>query len=107
MAAISTVSNEAAITRGAGFCTLDQLGKGQSARILAIEPNARFGTLDPLITLRLKELGFMPGAQLTVVGFGLFGRDPVAVRIGSTKFALRRAEASKILIQPNDGTLKA
>jgi ferrous iron transport protein A len=35
---------------------------------------------------------------LTVVGFGLFGGDPVAVRIGTTKFALRLAEARKVAV---------
>ena len=79
-------------------CTLDQLGKGTRARILAIRPSPLFGTLDSLVTLRLKELGFLPGATLSVLGFGLLWRDPIAVRVGGTKFALRRAEASKIVV---------
>ena len=32
---------------------------------------------------------------------GLFGADPVAVRINGTKFGLRRAEAEKILATPH------
>ena len=79
--------------------TLDQLGKGEHAIVAAINPSLAFGTLDALVTRRLWELGFLPGAPISVVGFGLLNRDPVAVKIGGTKFALRRAEAQKILIQ--------
>jgi ferrous iron transport protein A len=58
--------------------------------------------MDDQVTLRLKELGFLPGAMLQVIGFGLFGADPIAVRINGTKFGLRRAEAEKVLaaLQP-------
>lgn len=80
----------------AAAVTLDQLPKQARARITGLLPSADFGNLDGLVTVRLKELGFLPGAELAVVGFGLFGRDPVAVRIGSSKFALRRAEARKV-----------
>jgi ferrous iron transport protein A len=82
----------------AAAVTLDQLPKHQRARITGLLPSADFGNLDALVTVRLKELGFLPGAELTVVGFGLFGGDPVAVRIGTTKFALRLAEARKVAV---------
>lgn len=78
---------------------LHQLPKGASAIIIDIAGHAHFGAQDEQVTLRLKELGFLPGAQLQVIGFGLFGSDPVAVRINGTKFGLRRAEAAKILTQ--------
>ena len=83
--------------------TLEQLGKGEHATVLGINPSAAFGSLDTLVTRRLWELGFLPGAQISVVGFGLLSRDPIAVKIGGTKFALRRAEAQKVqvrLVQP-------
>ncbi len=81
--------------------TLAHLDKGAGAQILRIDANTAFGGLDALVTRRLMELGFLPGAQLTVVGFGLLGRDPIAVRLGGTKFALRRAEANKIIVAPS------
>ncbi len=81
--------------------TLAQLGKGEHATVVSINPSSSFGTLDALVTRRLWELGFLPGAQISVVGFGLLRRDPIAVKIGGTKFALRRAEAQKILIAPS------
>ena len=78
--------------------TLDQLGKGEHAIVAAINPSLAFGSLDALVTRRLWELGFLPGAPISVVGFGLLNRDPVAVKIGGTKFALRRVEAQKVLV---------
>lgn len=76
--------------------SLDQLPKGCVARIEAIDSHDSFGGNDQQVSLRLKELGFLPGATLRVIGFGLFGHDPIAVHINGTKFALRRAEARKI-----------
>lgn len=79
---------------------LHLLHKGEKARIVHIQAQHTFGSQDEQVTQRLKELGFLPGAELQVMGFGLFGRDPVAVRINGTKFGLRRDEAAKILTQP-------
>ncbi|GHD77354.1 ferrous iron transport protein A [Vogesella fluminis] len=76
---------------------LHLLPKGARATITGIASHSHFGELDAQVTLRLKELGFLPGAMLQVIGFGLFGADPVAVRINGTKFGLRRSEAAKIL----------
>ena len=78
---------------------LDQLGKGEHAVVVRVNANLAFGSLDALVTRRLWELGFLPGAQISVVGFGLLSRDPIAVKIGGTKFALRRAEAQKVQVQ--------
>lgn len=79
---------------------LHQLPKGSQATIVDVVAQAVFGDLDEQVTQRLKELGFLPGAVLQVIGFGLFGSDPIAVRINGTKFGLRRAEAEKILAIP-------
>jgi ferrous iron transport protein A len=79
--------------------SLDQLQRGQHGHIGALVSNASFGPLDRLVTLRLQELGFLPGAKLEVIGHGFLSRDPVAVRLGSTKFALRLAEARKVMVQ--------
>ena len=76
---------------------LHRLPKGTKATIVDIVAHAMFGELDEQVSLRLKELGFLPGAMLQVIGFGLFGTDPIAVRINGTKFGLRRAEAEQIL----------
>ncbi|MDO3386773.1 FeoA family protein [Gilvimarinus sp. SDUM040013] len=79
---------------------LHQCSKGQTVRLLQVASQQAFADQDELVSLRLKELGFLPGAVLTVLGFGFLGRDPIAVKIGRTKFALRRAEASKLIVEP-------
>jgi ferrous iron transport protein A len=48
--------------------------------------------------LRLAELGFVPGEAVTVTARGRPGGDPLAVRVGGSTFALRRAEAACVLL---------
>lgn len=78
---------------------LDQCPKGAELRVVSLLQQPLFGTQDERVTLRLKELGFLPGALLKVIGFGLLGSDPLAVQVNGTKFALRRAEAAKIGVE--------
>ena len=49
------------------------------------------------IERRLIELGFVEGAAIAVLHEGLFGRDPIAIRVNGTTVALRRREAMAIL----------
>ncbi len=48
---------------------------------------------------RLLELGFTEGMDVTLLHEGLISRDPIAVRVGNTTFAIRRAEARAILVE--------
>jgi ferrous iron transport protein A len=50
------------------------------------------------IESRLLELGFVEGAEITILHEGPIGRDPIAVRINDTTVALRRREAMAILV---------
>jgi ferrous iron transport protein A len=72
---------------------LSDLPKHTPARIIHIQST---NTVHDAFMLRLKELGFLPGATLQVIGYGLFGKDPIAVQINGTRFALRRQEAMHI-----------
>ena len=47
---------------------------------------------------RLIELGFVEGARIEVLHEGMFGRDPIAVRVNDATIALRRREAMAILV---------
>ena len=47
---------------------------------------------------RLIELGFVEGATVELLHQGLFGGDPIAVRVAHTTIALRRREAMAILV---------
>ncbi|MGA9658896.1 MAG: FeoA domain-containing protein [Asticcacaulis sp.] len=53
-----------------------------------------------LISLRLRELGFVDGEPVTIVGRGPVGADPLLVQIGFTRFALRRSEAARVQVTP-------
>ncbi len=58
------------------------------ARVVAEAPEA-----DEALLRRLGELGFIPGEPLQVMRRGPGGREPLAVLIGETMFALRLLEA--------------
>ncbi len=52
------------------------------------------------VVLRLMELGFVPGVRVRIVARAAPGRDPLAVRVGNTTFALRRDEARLVFVTP-------
>jgi ferrous iron transport protein A len=52
------------------------------------------------LVLRLLELGFVPGERVRVLREGRSVREPLAVRVGHTTFALRRHEAAFIRVTP-------
>ncbi|HEY3808974.1 MAG TPA: FeoA family protein [Steroidobacteraceae bacterium] len=51
------------------------------------------------IARRLLEVGFVPGERIEVIEEIRPGGDPIAVRIGSSMFALRRREAQAVLVR--------
>ncbi|PUE07176.1 iron transporter FeoA [Limnohabitans sp. T6-5] len=51
---------------------------------------------------QLEEIGFLPGEPVCVMSRGLLGGDPLAVRVGLSTFALRRAEARCIELESVD-----
>jgi ferrous iron transport protein A len=51
------------------------------------------------IAQRLLDLGFVVGEQVRCVTVAPFGGDPMLVQIGFTRFALRKAEAARVLIE--------
>jgi ferrous iron transport protein A len=50
------------------------------------------------VVMRLIEIGFVPGERFEIIAESRPGGDPMAVRIGGSCFALRRREASAILV---------
>ncbi len=57
--------------------------------------------LAPQHLRRLAELGFLPGESVQVLHRGPGGREPLAVRVGDTLFALRLQEARCIRVAPD------
>ena len=77
---------------------LSELKKGASAVVREVEDAH---AADP-IARRLRELGFVSGEPVRVVASGPIGGDPLLVQIGYTRFALRRAEAERVLLMAED-----
>jgi len=74
--------------------------RGFRGRIAAIEVPERSTDLSPAeLERRLVELGFTEGAEVEILHEGLFGRDPIAVRIDDMRVALRRREAAAVTVQ--------
>ncbi|MBA3056736.1 MAG: ferrous iron transport protein A [Gammaproteobacteria bacterium] len=76
---------------------LSQLPNGAHALVQQLVPaNAEVGES----TLRrLGELGFIPGEPVQVLRRGPGGREPLAVQVGETLFALRLLEAQCIEVK--------
>jgi ferrous iron transport protein A len=49
---------------------------------------------------QLADIGFVPGEAVTVIARAWPGGDPLVVRIGHSRFALRRAEAACVTVEP-------
>ncbi|RYF73861.1 MAG: ferrous iron transport protein A [Comamonadaceae bacterium] len=77
---------------------LDQLPSHQWATVLDMQVPTE--AEDRELVLRLSEIGFVPGEAVRIVASGLPGREPLAVRLGHTTFALRRHEASFVRVVP-------
>jgi len=77
---------------------LSELAKGATAVIDEVQD---IQTNDP-ISRRLRDLGFVRGEPVRVVAHGPIGGDPLLVQIGFTRFALRRAEAARVQVIPEE-----
>ncbi len=74
--------------------TLDKTPLGSTVRIISLESS-------DITTLRLMEMGMLPGSVVRVVKFAPLG-DPIQVCIRNYHLALRRNEARAITVAPCD-----
>ena len=74
------------------------LRKGECATVVGLAPAD--GAEQLAIKVRLLELGFTVGEKIRVIAESFPRRDPMAVRVGNTTFALRRAEAAMVHVAP-------
>lgn len=58
------------------------------------------------IERRLVEMGFVEDAPVEIIHEGLFGRDPIAIRLADRTVALRRREARAVLVRPSEPSAK-
>jgi ferrous iron transport protein A len=70
--------------------TLAELAVGQSARVATVEG------IDE-ISIRLMEMGLVPGTDLRVLGVAPLG-DPLEIEIRGYRLSVRKSEAARVTI---------
>ena len=73
--------------------TLDKLPVRAMATIREVQTAGHDGGA---LKRRLMELGFVPGERVQVLRRVFFGHGPLAVRVGTSTFAMRKLESSQI-----------
>jgi ferrous iron transport protein A len=85
---------------GPAAAPLSASGKGFCGVIVAVRPPTEAGGLGGVeIERRLLEMGFVEDAPIEIVHEGLFGRDPMAVKLADRTVALRRREARSVMVR--------
>jgi len=79
---------------------LHQLADGERATVTGVVSAS--AEIDAVALRRLGELGFLPGEPVQLLRRGPGGREPLAVVIGETMFALRLLEAQCIEVRLGD-----
>ena len=74
--------------------TLDKTPLGSTVRIVSLESS-------DTVTLRLMEMGMVPGSAVRVVKSAPLG-DPIQICVRNYHLALRRNEARAIIVAPCD-----
>jgi ferrous iron transport protein A len=76
---------------------------GQRGVITSVGSHCHHEAEDIELERRLLELGFVEGARVELIHQGLFGRDPIAMRVDDMRVALRRKEAASLTIELDAG----
>jgi ferrous iron transport protein A len=76
---------------------LSQLPNGAHALVESVQSGSP--EVGESTVRRLGELGFIPGEPIQMLRRGPGGREPLAVQVGETQFALRLVEAQCIQVQ--------
>ncbi|HYE46415.1 MAG TPA: FeoA domain-containing protein [Caulobacter sp.] len=93
-----TLADSATASGLAAATPLSGARVGQGGVIARVDGRlAGQGVLDPEeLERRLLELGFVEGARVRILHEGLFGGDPIAVKLDDMRVAVRRREARAI-----------
>jgi ferrous iron transport protein A len=95
MAAMNPVPERSRGREAFDLPTLDQLPSGASARVQRIVVPAA----QPEWERQLQDLGFVPGAEVALLRRAPWG-DPLVIAVEGSRFALRRAEARCVQLEP-------
>ena len=82
---------------------LFQVKQDQTVKIIDLKKGEQYQDKNDPVLERLELLGFRVGETLQVLAKGLFGGDPVLVQIETSRFALRKNEAERILVEITNG----
>jgi ferrous iron transport protein A len=77
--------------------TLDQLELHRRARVQLLDTRAAAQPAER--AQQLTDIGLVPGESVAVVARAWPDGDPLVVRIGPSRFALRRAEAACVEVE--------
>ena len=78
-------------------CRLDELDDECDAVVVSV--HSADGALPPELVRRMNEIGFLPGERVRIMARGIPGGTPLAVRVGTSTFALRRIEARCVQVE--------
>ena len=78
---------------------LSQARRGDRGIIVAVGQHCHHQDQAVELERRLLELGFVEGAHVELLHEGLFGRDPIALKVDDMRVALRRHEAASLTIR--------
>lgn len=78
---------------------LSQARRGDRGVIVRVGDHGRHDIHAAELERRLLELGFVEGARVELLHEGLFGRDPIALKIDDMRVALRRHEAASLTVR--------
>lgn len=84
---------------------LSQARRGDRGVIVQVGVQGHHHEHEAELERRLLELGFVEGAQVELLHEGLFGRDPIAIKVDDMRVALRRHEAASLTIRLEEGAL--
>ena len=83
---------------------LSQARRGDRGVIVQVGTHCHHHDHEIELERRLLELGFVEGARVELLHEGLFGRDPIALKVDDMTVGLRRREAASLLVELADDT---
>ena len=78
---------------------LSEARLGDRGVITSVGSHCHHQADDVELERRLLELGLVEGANIELIHEGLFGRDPIAVKVDDMRIALRRKEAASLTLE--------
>lgn len=78
---------------------LSQARRGDRGVIVQVGAHSHYQDDAVELERRLLELGFVEGAHVELLHEGLFGHDPIAMKVDDMRVALRRHEAESLVFR--------